>query len=187
MEEKELIKSEKHDTLKFAKIMSVIGFVSAILIYFILENAWLPNYFCTWMAIITFIVVVLFGFLAHIIFSKIELTVTDKRIYGTALFGKRVDLPLDSVSAVGTAWIKTITVTTSSGRISFSLMKNLDALHSEISKLLIKRQGKANETVIKQEIPQSNADELKKYKDLLDSGIITQDEFEAKKKQLLNL
>lgn len=33
----------------------------------------------------------------------------------------------------------------------------------------------------------SPADELKKYKDLLDSGIITQEEFDAKKKQLLGL
>lgn len=31
------------------------------------------------------------------------------------------------------------------------------------------------------------ADELKKYKDLLDSGVITQEEFEAKKKELLGL
>ena len=33
----------------------------------------------------------------------------------------------------------------------------------------------------------SSADELKKFKELLDSGIISQEEFEAKKKQLLNL
>jgi len=33
----------------------------------------------------------------------------------------------------------------------------------------------------------SNADELKKFKELLDSGIITQEEFDAKKKQLLGL
>ena len=32
-----------------------------------------------------------------------------------------------------------------------------------------------------------NADELKKYKELLDSGVITQEEFDAKKKQLLGL
>lgn len=31
------------------------------------------------------------------------------------------------------------------------------------------------------------ADEIKKYKDLLDSGIITQEEFDAKKKQLLGV
>ena len=33
----------------------------------------------------------------------------------------------------------------------------------------------------------SNADELKKFKELLDSGIITQEEFDTKKKQLLGL
>ncbi|MBQ7034417.1 MAG: SHOCT domain-containing protein [Clostridia bacterium] len=33
----------------------------------------------------------------------------------------------------------------------------------------------------------SAADELKKFKDLLDAGIITQEEFDAKKKQLLGL
>ena len=55
---------------------------------------------------------------------------------------------------------------------------------------LVERQDESNkpiETVVKQEIPQSNADELAKFKSLLDSGIITQEEFEAKKKQLLGL
>jgi predicted Zn-dependent peptidase len=33
----------------------------------------------------------------------------------------------------------------------------------------------------------SSADELAKYKGLLDSGVITQEEFDAKKKQLLGL
>lgn len=33
----------------------------------------------------------------------------------------------------------------------------------------------------------SPADEIKKFKDLLDQGIITQEEFDAKKKQLLGL
>ena len=33
----------------------------------------------------------------------------------------------------------------------------------------------------------SNASELKQYKELLDMGAITQEEYEAKKKQLLNL
>ena len=34
---------------------------------------------------------------------------------------------------------------------------------------------------------QNNANELKAYKELLDSGAITQEEYETKKKQLLNL
>lgn len=36
-------------------------------------------------------------------------------------------------------------------------------------------------------IPSFPADEYKKYKELLDSGIITQEEFNAKKMQLLGL
>lgn len=118
-----------------------------------------------------------------------EIVVTDKRIYGKAVWGKRVDLPMDSVSAVGSDTIlKGISVATSSGTIKFALVKNSNEIQNVISSLLINRQNKtASVITIKQEIPQSSADELKKYKDLLDSDIITQEEFDAKKKQLLGL
>ncbi len=57
-----------------------------------------------------------------------------------------------------------------------------------ISKLLVERQQKPmSATTINQVVPQSTADELKKYKDLFDSGVISQEEFDAKKKQLLGL
>lgn len=35
--------------------------------------------------------------------------------------------------------------------------------------------------------PTTSADEIRKYKELLDEGIISQEEFDAKKKELLNL
>lgn len=41
--------------------------------------------------------------------------------------------------------------------------------------------------IVVQESKTSVADELKSFKELLDSGVITQEEFDAKKKQLLNL
>lgn len=127
--------------------------------------------------------------LFYMMFSKTELIVTDKRVYGKTSFGKRVDLPLDSISAVGTAILKSIAVTTASGAIKFSLIANRDDVHSEISKLLIERQEKKATAapVARQETPASNAAELKQYKELLDSGIISQEEFDAKKKQLLGL
>ena len=115
---------------------------------------------------------------------------TDKRVYGTATWGKRVDLPLDKISAVATSFGHGIAVATSSGSIRFKMIKNNKAVHEAISKLLMERQSKEKPvatTTIKQEIPQSNADELKKFKELLDSGVITQEEFDAKKKQLLGL
>lgn len=124
--------------------------------------------------------------------SKISLTVSDKRVYGTAVFGRRVDLPIDMISAVGTGRVLSkISVSTTSGCINFALIKNVDEIHDTISKLLMDRQENKSantaHTTIREEISQSNADELKKYKDLLDSGVITQEEFDKKKKQLLGL
>ena len=120
-----------------------------------------------------------------------SLTITDKRVYGKTAFGKRVDLPLDSVSSVGTSALKGVAVGTSSGKIKFKLIKNQSEIHDVISKLLAERQKvekTATETTVNQTIVEtSSADEIKKYKDLLDSGIITQEEFDEKKKQLLNL
>ena len=117
-----------------------------------------------------------------------ELIVTDKRVYGKTAFGRRVDLPVDSVSAIGSRWLKGIAVATASGKIDFLMIKNCDEIHKCVSNLLIDRQRKTTDnTVSKQEAPQSSADELKKYKELLDGGVITQEEFDAKKKQLLGL
>lgn len=128
--------------------------------------------------------------LPYLAFSKVEITVTDKRVYGTAAFGKRVDLPIDSISTVAIVGIfNAICVSTSSGTIKFQLMANFEKLHSEISSLLILRQEtnhKASEQTIIS-TPLSNAEELKKYKELLDAGIITQEEFDVKKRQLLDL
>lgn len=131
------------------------------------------------------------GFFSLITFwwlSKTEMIVSNKRVYGKTVFGKRVDLPLDSISAIGSKWPKGVGVATSSGRIAFLMVKNRDEIHKCVSNLLIERQTKPTAaTAIKQEAPKSDADELKKYKELLDSGIITQEEFDAKKKQLLGL
>jgi predicted Zn-dependent peptidase len=52
----------------------------------------------------------------------------------------------------------------------------------------IKKVKKEKKAPVQVSIQQtSSADELKKYKELLDQGIITQEEFDAKKKQLLGL
>ena len=51
--------------------------------------------------------------------------------------------------------------------------------------------GKRPTTVVREETPVltdvSSADEIKKYKELYDEGVISKEEFEAKKKQLLRL
>lgn len=191
MEEKVLIKSERFPVLIPSCIIAGIGILFLALsgenpaikfLYFDSSD--------TWIRFLISLPFIAFGIVLFLMYAKCELTVTDKRVFGRARFGKRVDLPLDSISAVGTSILKGISVASSSGAISFKGIKNNSDIHREISNLLLERQGKeklVSTTTIKQEIPQSNADELKKYKDLLDSGVITQEEFDAKKKQLLGL
>ena len=131
----------------------------------------------------------LIGGLIYLWLRSYELTVTDKRIYGKVAWGKRVDLPVDSVSATATIRVlKGVSVSTSSGRISFRVIKNADEIYKVMNNLLIERQQeKVNATVAAAAPKSDEADQLKKYKDLLDSGVITQEEFDAKKKQLLGL
>ena len=142
---------------------------------------------------------VVFAFITWKI-SSYKLTVTDTRIFGKTSFGRRVDLPIDSISAIGTSAFKGIAVATSSGKIKFGFIKNRDEIHKVISNLLIERQKSSkNETtktgyqpasaspINKPAASVSGTEEIKKYKELLDSGIITDGEFDAKKKQLLGL
>ena len=121
-------------------------------------------------------------------FSSYEMIVTDRRIYGKVAWGKRVDLPLDSVSSTATINIfKGVSVSTSSGQIKFLFIKNANEMYEEINKLLIERQKKETQTIIKTENKTETPDDLIKLKELLDMGIITQEEFDAKKKQILGL
>ena len=117
-----------------------------------------------------------------------EIVISDKRIYGKVGFGKRVDLPNDSISAIATILLlKVITVSTSSGRISFLLIKNANEIYNVMNSILIERQQNGSSPKPSLPVAQSVAEELKTYKELMDSGVITQEEFDAKKKQLLGL
>ncbi len=133
---------------------------------------------------------IIFAILSVIFFfwmSGCNVTVTDKRVYGTGAFRKRVDLPFDMISSVGGGILGSIAVATSSGKINFWFVKNKNEIFDAVTKCLIERQNKGNYATVNQVEPQNNADELKKFKDLLDAGVITQEEFDAKKKQILGL
>ena len=138
--------------------------------------------------IFPFFILTLIGGLIYLGLHSYDLTVTDKRVFGRVAWGKRVDLPVDSVSAISSVSLwKGISVSTSSGKIKFLLMKNANEIYNILNNLLIERQQMKNETSSARESNSSVADELKKYKELLDGGIISEAEFEAKKKQLLGL
>lgn len=136
------------------------------------------------------LVVLLIGVFMYFMISQCSITVTDKRVIGKANFGNRVDLPLSQISAVAQGAFSSITVATSSGRIHFWSLINSNEVFNELSNILKSFQNQ-NNSVSNSEInviqQSSSADELKKFKELLDTGVITQEEFDAKKKQLLGL
>ena len=198
MNEKEIIKSKQYNVAILRNVLYIISVLATIVwavvytipVYAREARYWHTDkvYFLAVHILVPLLPLVIIGTIIYFITSKIEITVTDKRVYGTALFGKRVDLPLDKIAAVGTSAFKGVAVTTSSGAIKFVFIKNNYEIHKAISNLLIQRQDNAeSKNVIIQESNNSNADELKKFKELLDQGIISQEEFDAKKKQLLGL
>lgn len=196
MEEKVLIKTNNKHKIGLFWIWSVVFFFVSWIIFDIgssedtmiclLESGEVTEWT---VCVMLFSLLIALIPLLFFIVTRNELIVTDKRIYGKTVFGRRVDLPLDSITAVALTMslLKGISVSTSSGRITFYFLENSEDFHKVISDLIINRQSLNSEKVFKTQTPQSNADELKKYKDLLDSGVITQEEFDKKKQQLLDL
>ena len=124
------------------------------------------------------------------IYSKCELQITENNVRGKTIFGKEVTLPLSMVSSYSTSkFLSVIAVATSSGVTKFSFIDNYREIGDILSKKINERQDNiVIPQIINMPVPQNNSiDDLKKLKDLLDAGIITQEEFDAKKKQLLGL
>ena len=83
----------------------------------------------------------LIALIIWLILSRCEMVVTNYRICGRAMFGRRVDLPLDSVTATGTIrWLRRVSVSTSSGWISFGFIRNSNEVFSIITQTVIARQ-----------------------------------------------
>jgi len=141
-----------------------------------------------WPLLVISLILLIITIIFTLLYWKIQICVTDKRVMGSTTFGRKVDLPLDSISAIGSAALGGIAVGTSSGKISFSGISNANDIRAELNKLMSERQSKkAENTIVQNVVQNSDAGELKKFKELLDAGVITQEEFDAKKKQLLGL
>lgn len=184
--EEVIIKSQTHSRTKIIPIVTlIIGIISLAFGELTMSNrrSDLP--------ILLFylgICLILISILLFFYINSCELYVTKYRVYGKAAFGKRVDLPTDSISAIGMGTFQSLSISTSSGKISFLGIGNRNQIHKVISDIITSRnsQNTSNVSHTHKEVV-SYTDELKNLKELLDAEIITQEEFDAKKKQLLNL
>lgn len=194
MEEKIIIKGKFSKTNILMIIFGIIAIVFAIIGFVYLEK-YMAYYGFNIYGIgeeypIFFVIAFAFlvaAVLSYLAMNRCEIVVSNKKVFGKVKFGKRVDLPLNQISSVGQGWFKSISVATSSGIIRFWLLSNRQEVFSAISELLSQFQHNNNQAVIHKEEKASSADELKKFKNLLDDGVITQEEFDMKKKQLLEL
>lgn len=122
------------------------------------------------------------------------LTITDKRVYGN-LLNKSVNMPLSAISHVERVRNIHFNIATTSGTMKFFHCDNCVEVVYTISDLLQERNApKPNMEPLVVSTPElsrnaqiSSADEIRKYKELLDEGILTQEEFDSKKKELLGL
>ena len=122
--------------------------------------------------------------------SRCELLITEKNVTGKTLFGKQVVLPIYMISSYSIRrFLSVVIISTSSGVTKFALIGNYAEIGNVLSQKINERQeNTVHQTTVNVPTPQASAmDDLKKLKDLLDAGIITQEEFDAKKKQLLGL
>ena len=184
-EEKILVKSEFDATAchKFCLIFYLIAFIIG-----------LP--FLTFTDASTgFGVDILFTiFLGGIIHTAIYLnaknnciTLTNYKITGVYNRHLSLNIPIDSISSVSKGWRGSLCITCAGNKYDIMFIGNRDAFCSSLNELLNTRTQQALNSITPATNQQSNYDEIIKLKQLLDSGIITQEEFEAKKKQLLGL
>lgn len=91
---------------------------------------------------------------------------------------KNLNIPIEYISLINTETKKD----------SFTYKHNIGIAEQIFSVLqIICEQNKSNKECLSLNTSQDNIEELKKYKKLLDIGAINQEEFEIKKKELLNL
>ncbi len=127
--------------------------------------------------------------LLHWIHSKDEIVVTNRNVYGKKVFGKTLILPIYQISAVFNARIfSRIAIVTSRGIIRFFWIDNHRLIAVEIRNLINQRQANTEISGLENNFkPNTYVEELEKLKTLFDNGVITQEEFDAKKKQLLGI
>lgn len=152
---------------KVLKIKNIILIISLVLLVAMLLFAFLPSYnaavqahkdghecewkdnratSCAWEQNFSFFFVCLIpsaiGILVSAIFLNAlvsaEICVTDKRVYGKSYFGKVVDLPLSSISAVSIQGNQTVVGSTPGGSFSFPWLENGEKVYQTISDLIHK-------------------------------------------------
>ena len=129
-------------------------------------------------------------YLIYLLISRCNLVISEKNISGNTFLGRKVVLPIHMVSAYSISKIfSVVAITTASGIIKFYSIGNYKEIADVLQQLLNERQKRTEtqEYLISKQKNTKNLDDLVKLKHLLDEGIITKEEYDVKKKEILEL
>ena len=115
--------------------------------------------------------------------KKTELIIQDNSVIGKKSNGKTIQFLLKDIKSVETTQKHGIKITGTGIKYVIHSISNNEEMKNAIMNMVAQipnEQSAITEST-------SNVSTIKEYKELLDAGIITQEEFDAKKKQLLGL
>jgi hypothetical protein len=122
--------------------------------------------------------------------NKAPILVTSKSVYITkfsgTLFG--IDclvIPLNKITSVSISGAILAKITINDGTVVYEVCDIARPYAEKVSAAITNSQTEKENS--SNNYPFSNADEIRKFKTLLDDGIISQEEFDKKKKELLGL
>lgn len=193
MEEKILIEAKVNP--KAGKILFIIECILCSPFIFV------ALFFGVWIGLV-FLVGPIWTYYCYKVSKDVKLVITNKRVIAKGgRFGSESNIPIDSISAVSKGIFKSVKITSSSGVINFNFLENPVEIYETINNLINKRNSLIDDIYTKQKsnveitninkgtssAPIDNVETLRHYKELLDEGILTQEEFDTKKKELLGL
>ena len=133
--------------------------------------------------IATITVALIIASLLYIMDKKTELSILDDYIIGKKSNGKTVQFLLKDIKSVEITKTNGLKITGTGIKYIIHSIYNNEEMKNAIMDMLSQLPNDQSTITVST----SNAGAIKEYKDLMDAGIITQEEFDAKKKQLLEL
>lgn len=136
------------------------------------------------------VVALIVGIIMKVNTEKCEITVTNEAISGKLPHEKEVNIPLNQITAINRSSFNGVSIISISNISNFHCIENREEVMKAISYLLVNYQQSSSQTMqpMSSIVSEGNeAELLTRLKDLLDTGVLTQEEFDAKKKQILGL
>lgn len=121
----------------------------------------------------------LFTILNSINATKQKLTITKDNIYGCTT-KEEFNFPIDNITSVTLEKTNTLVIYIQSKKFKFYSFANANEVYNTLIELTKNKSINENTELI------SNTKAIKAYKELLDIGAISQEEFDKKKNELLN-